>query len=584
MVTSESGQVPFEAHIELLQWFLARRQQIVERVQELVNAQHKPLQYLENRTLLARHFEDCFFAFPAPAPQLAALRGQLQEAHWKNGFRPRDMPGIPNEMFDPAEMMTRVFRLWRQTRWPGRNGRLHWAQTLFNLYLVRSIALLTMRLWDAGDAGTGVRLAQLQGVLAALWKGSPADQPVLVRDARWLVPVAQSPTTDELAPYFEVAARIATSLSGGDRIEIHKAGVAMAGGHLRSQLRHFNMQGVALGETSLVLGSRRSNALDFAMTIQGLVPLLADYEAAVQEDDRGRRRELAEVICQGLSPDPELFLRRIDLLGAYSMIEHLFIAIDQHGHATCTATGARHVKLLRDYQGLLPRVIAALAQDCLQFRPVAGSYSPYGVLFGFSSNLIEHMAMKTLQADADTRFSLEDVFTGAGDGAAKLAWVSGWRNLPHVSQEVRRMYAYPQQFAEDIFARMEHQLRDASAGQPAAPATGRLFIAAGREAEAPSHAGIAELEARHVYSSDQQLVAANRAQFLEEGRLLLDRHEGEFIVSYRTPGGWAAISKDVLTDILGAGRDLRVTGLPDTAAQVLKLMCTALGRGAVQDG
>ncbi len=97
---------------------------------------------------------------------------------------------------------------------------------------------------------------------------------MLVRDARWLIPLAQSPTTDELAGYFEVAKQIAETLSEEDRIEIHKAGVRMAGGHLRSQLRHVSMQkGVSLDENSLVLSTRKSNALDLALLIQGLVPL-----------------------------------------------------------------------------------------------------------------------------------------------------------------------------------------------------------------------------------------------------------------------------------------------------------------------
>ena len=47
---------------------------------------------------------------------------------------------------------------------------------------------------------------------------------------------------------------------------------------------------------------------------------------------------------------------------------------------------------------------------------------PDGVLYGFSSDLIEHMAFKTLQPDAVTRFSLEDVFAGGDANTGKLAW------------------------------------------------------------------------------------------------------------------------------------------------------------------
>ena len=51
----------FQAHIELLQFFLAHRDDIVERIQGLLNAQRKPIEYLQDGSLLSRHFEDCFF-------------------------------------------------------------------------------------------------------------------------------------------------------------------------------------------------------------------------------------------------------------------------------------------------------------------------------------------------------------------------------------------------------------------------------------------------------------------------------------------------------------------------------------------
>ena len=279
------------------------------------------------------------------------------------------LPGLHNGLVDPAEMMIRGFHLWRQTRWPGRNGRVRYAHTLFNLYVIRCLALLSMRLWDAGSSSAGDRLSQVQGVLDELWRITPADQPVLVRDARWLIQMAQSPTTDELGAYFEVAEQIAETLSEEDRIEIHKAGVRMAGGHLRSQLRHVSMQkGVSLDENSLVLSTRNSNALDFALLIQGLVPLLEAYEHACHSGDGQKRLELADAICQGISPDPELFLNRLDLLGPYSMIEHLFITTDRDGHVVYTPMGQRHVQLLQEYEARIGRVSKPLYDDCSTFQ------------------------------------------------------------------------------------------------------------------------------------------------------------------------------------------------------------------------
>src|SRR5438552_18333153 len=106
-------------------------------------------------------------------------------------------------------MMMRAFYMWRQTRWPVRNGRVRYAHTLFNLYVIRCLELLSMRLWDAGSGSAGDRLSHVQGVLDQLWTLTPGDQPVLVRDARWLIQMAQSPATDDLGAYFDVAENIA---------------------------------------------------------------------------------------------------------------------------------------------------------------------------------------------------------------------------------------------------------------------------------------------------------------------------------------------------------------------------------------
>jgi hypothetical protein len=577
------GQVPFQAHIELLQFFLAHREEIVERVQGLLNAQRKPIEYLEDGSLLSRRFEDCFFALTGVTHSLSRPRGQLEKAHWASGFRPRDIPGLHNGLIDPAEMMVRGFFLWRQTRWPGRNGRVRYAHTLFNVYVIRCLELLSMRVWDAGsDTGSGSagnRLSHVQGVLDQLWTVTPADQPVLVRDARWLIQLAQSPATDDLGAYFDVAEQVAETLPEADRIEIHKAGVRMAGGHLRSQIRYYSTKNaVSLGETDLVLSTRNSNALDFALLIQELVPLLEAYEHAWRGGDGQKRLELADAICQGISPDPELFLNRVELLGAYSMIEHLFVTTDRDGRAAYTPMGRRHVQLLQEYESRIGRLSKPLLEDCPHFRPVAGAYSPFGVLYGFTSDLLEHMALRTLQPGAVTHLGLEDVFVGGDASSGKLAWVSGWRKLPHLRPEVATLFDYPQQFAEEIFNRIEDALRRrASDGESNAAQAGRLFLLPGdTQPTDPTALLIPDLPVRYIRSSDPQIVAANKASSCDERQLLSDRREGKCLLSHETPGGWVAITKTILTEVLGAGRDVKVVGLPPVAAGVLQLMSPRL--------
>jgi hypothetical protein len=585
------GQVPFQAHVEMLRFFLTHREDIVESIEAVLNAQRKPIRYLQDRSLLSHQFEDCFFARTAVTAGQTRLRGQLEEAHWAAEFKPRQVHHVYNDLIHPAEMMIRGFHCWQQTRWPGRNGRMHYAHTLFNLYVIRCLEFLSMRLWDEDPSSAGGRLAEIQGVLDELWRSSPADQPVIVRDARWLIPLAQSLITDELAPYFAVGQQVTETLQEVDKLEIQKAHVRMLGGHLTSQIRYYcTKDGVSINDHSVVVRARTSNALDLALLVQGLVGLLKGYDRALRSGDERMRLDMAGAICQGISPDPELFLNRVDLLSAYSMIEHVFIATDREGYVVYSPLGQRHVQLLKEYGELIDRLIKSLRDDFPRFRPVDGGCSPYGVMFGLPSNLIEHMALKTLQRDAEARFSLEDIFDDGDTSAAKLAWVNGWRELPHINHEVQRLYDYPQQFAEDIYDRIAGELsrrdlnvddelsrRDSNAEACHGSRTGRLYIVSGDDPETGSKpSAIPELPARYFRSSDRQIVTAHKAELYDRAQLLHERQEGHFLVSYETPGGWIALKKDLLTEVLEAGRDARIAGLPLDAAQVLRLMCTDL--------
>lgn len=570
-----AGHLPaFQACVDLLQDFLQRRDDIVARIDAVLNCQKKPLDHQQDTALQSRLFKDCFVAGTAAARAQQALCEQLELARCDMGFRPRAQPG--NDIIDPVQMLLRGLHFWRQTRWPGQKGRLRYAHTLYNLYLLRCLTLCLLRVWDPQEQGVPQRLQQLQDLLDALWRGSPADQPRLLRSVCWLLPVALSPTTDELAGYFEVARKVADTFPAAGRSETQRAWVHTGAGHLCAQLRHLCVQrGIGLDDHELLLLTRRSNALDVALLVEGLVVLFEAYEESRQAGDASRRQLLAAAICHGFAPDPDLFVNRVDLLGPYSMIETLFVAVDAAGNTGYTPAGRRHLALLQRYATLLARLAPPLLDDLQRSRAQAPAYWPHGALYGFSSNLLELIAFKTLQVDSELRFGMEDVFT-PGD-RDKRDWVNAWRKLPHVKPEVVQQYEYPQAFVDALLQRVEQALqRRSAASAPLPPACCLQVLPQGRQWPAPALQQLPALPLQHVLSSDPLELAQGRATAMDAGDLLHCRMEGEFLASWPTDTGWMALSKDLLTDVVGEGRVVRLEQVPPAACELLRLMCAGL--------
>jgi hypothetical protein len=87
---------------------------------------------------------------------------------------------------------------------------------------------------------------------------------------------------------------------------------------------------------------------------------------------------------------------------------------------------------------------------------------------------------------------------------------------------------------------------------------------------------VPDLPIRYLHSSDRELVAARLAEHRDESLLAHERREGMCLLSYRTASGSVALSKTVLSDVLEAGNDVKVAGLPATAVEVLRLMAPGL--------
>ena len=138
--------------------------------------------------------------------------------------------------------------------------------------MLRQLEHLSLRIWDDGNHMAAERLQQVQQLLDLLNTAGAAPR---VRDARWLIQTAQSPLTRHLKPYFMIADRVAGSFMDRDRREIHKAGAALAGGHLRSQLRHRSWQtGWAFDDPQVIALTHLSNSMDMALLVGDLDSLV----------------------------------------------------------------------------------------------------------------------------------------------------------------------------------------------------------------------------------------------------------------------------------------------------------------------
>ena len=191
----------FPEHVTLLSVFLDRRTRIIDDIeQRLLNVQGKAAARNRDRADVERVFSACFFAVEGLSRSLSQLKGQLASAHVADGFEPVTLERRSHQL-DAVELIFRAYDRWDRHRWPGRNGRLVFAQTLYCVYLLHHLEQLTLRIWDTGNGQAEQRLRHVQSLLDGL--NATAGANILVRDARWLIQTAQGPLTRHLQPYFK---------------------------------------------------------------------------------------------------------------------------------------------------------------------------------------------------------------------------------------------------------------------------------------------------------------------------------------------------------------------------------------------
>ena len=545
----------FADHAGRLTRFLSHAPHIIEQIEaRLLNVQGKDLARSPDR----RRIEDILDACFGESREL----GRVAAARSDDGFEPVPLEKRSHEL-DPVELVARAHDHWTRHRWPGRNGRLSYAAALYSACMIRQLEHLSLRLWDDGADRAPAYLHDLQRLLDDLNGTAPSG--VFVRDARWLIQTAQGPLTRDPRPYFRIAAHVSGSFADVDRVEIHKAGAVLAGGHLRSQLLYRAWEAQqGCGDPDVLLVTRNSNSMDVALLVQDLVPLLEAYDSASADEGR---LDLADAIVQGISADPDLLLVHPDLLTSYTTIEEVFVERDVNDLARYTAFGGRHRSLVARYRALIARVSARLRDDVTSLDPMRFGYSPLGIAYGFCADIFANMAIAALASPSLPALSLEDMFDSRGDLEAKQALACGWQHLPRKDGELEH-FAHSIDWATQVFTRTMDAL---GAGNRDVP-RGRLFVVPESRSGVQAPAGAVAAQ-EHCITSNLQHALTTGATAFPKTQILLDRREGRYLASAEAEGRWFCVSKAILTACTSRGRDALITGVPAAVVDGLRLTC-----------
>ena len=80
----------------------------------------------------------------------------------------------------------------------------------------------------------------------------------------------------------------------------------------------------------------------------------------------------------------------------------------------------------------------------------------------------------------------------------------------------------------------------------------------------------------HCVTSDVTRAFGTGAIAFPRSQILIDRNEGRFLASAEIDGKWFAVSKTVLTAVLGQGKDALVTDVPGPVIDILTVTCGEL--------
>lgn len=248
---------------------------------------------------------------------------------------------------------------------------------LLDYYFFHVLSLLSLRVWDEGDADRN--LDRLNQLLEALQGQDGSGQP-FVDNAETLILVATSHFEIVEVGYDRLLQRVKT-LNRVHRTNVALGHAASMGSHLR-----FGFEATYGRDT---VNMRNDNVADYPWLCFALVSLMREYsrmhDGGVQSI---ARHAVVESMLNGLIPDPRAFIGDPPVS---------LSACDLERSEVCQLFHRYRQDLLEEFE---------------RYRPSDRTYSPMSFFFNFSHNVLKGTVVDALLRGEAWNLTLNDLLTG----------------------------------------------------------------------------------------------------------------------------------------------------------------------------
>ncbi|HEX3702774.1 MAG TPA: hypothetical protein VHU82_05555 [Vicinamibacterales bacterium] len=247
---------------------------------------------------------------------------------------------------------------------------------LLDYYFFHLLALLSLRIWDDGDADENIeRVDRLLDTL----QGPGGSGQLFTANAETLILIATSHFELHERGYGTLLSRVRT-LNRGHQLNIAIGHAASMGSHLR-----FGFEATYARDT---VAMRDDNVADYPWLCFALVTVMREYSRLLDDDVTGVERErVVEALMNGLSADARAFV------GAPP--------------ASLSSSDAERTEFAERFE----RHKHALVVEGERYRPADETYSPIAFFFNFSHNVLKGTVVDALLRGRPWTIGFNDLLT-----------------------------------------------------------------------------------------------------------------------------------------------------------------------------